>query len=157
MGFTPEQGRQYQLNCERGRNAKKADFVAAQPGEPTVKESLTVPKPAKRIRQSSKGLNKLESEQFEWLKKWHPYAVIRPHALTFVLANGVRYTPDFTSPGVRLESDDTLLPTAWEVKGKHAWDDAIVKLKVAASVFPEYRWILVSKPDGVWREQVILP
>lgn len=113
----------------------------------------------KRIRQFTKPLmNKLEREWYLWiLDRYADAAPIRIQAKTYKLANGVKYTPDFTCSkwigmAGRMECE-----TAWEVKGPHAWDDAIVKLKVAASVFPEVQWILVTKENGRWKQQVILP
>lgn len=108
---------------------------------------------SKRVRQSSKPkLNRLESEFYERIKRELPGLEIRNHSLTFKLANGVNYTPDFTCA-----SHPPAKMTAWEVKGKHSWDDAIVKIKVAAHEWPEVRWILAWKQDGKWQEQVILP
>jgi len=105
---------------------------------------------AKRIRQSSKPImNKLEQEFVDFLKsRWREELEnkIYTQAITFKLANGVRYSPDVV-----------LLPNCYEVKGPHFRDDAIVKLKVAASAYPTLNWCLVWKENGEWREQIILP
>lgn len=128
-----------------------------------VSEELTAPLEAvfqaakgKRIRQSDKPLmNKLEAEWFAIINAQFPnYPRPRAQTVTIRLANGVRYTPDmfaFSWP-----SDRGSCPTAWEVKGKHAWDDAIVKLKVAATSFPEIRFVLVWKNGGEWRQQEVM-
>jgi hypothetical protein len=70
--------------------------------------------------------------------------------LTFALANGVRYTPDYVGwLGERL--------TAWEVKGPQAWDDSLVKLKVAARAWPRVDFWLAWRVKGVWKLQKIIP
>jgi len=64
--------------------------------------------------------------------------------ITLKLANGVRYTPDFF---VRLVSDEYEFH---EVKGGFIRDDARVKVRVAAEMFP-FRFYLcqrISKRDG---------
>lgn len=110
------------------------------------------PKPRKRLRQSSKPLmNKLEQERYDLLKTDSLVANLRAQSLTFRLANGLRFTPDLTYDlidGSRYVD---------EVKGKHTWDDSLAKLKMAASVYPEWRWRLVWKEDGQWETQEILP
>lgn len=96
--------------------------------------------PKKRIRQSSKPLmNKLETE---WLRELEVGGVrrIRPQAITFRLANGLRFTPDFTG----WQGDDLV---AWEVKGPYAREDSLVKLKVAAATYPDVIWRLVWKDE----------
>lgn len=57
---------------------------------------------------------------------------------TLKLADDTRYTPDFYV----LENSGAV--TLYEVKGFFR-DDAKVKLKVAATDFPEFRWKLVQK------------
>lgn len=66
---------------------------------------------------------------------------------TLVLANGCRYTPDF----------EVLMPDGTkefhEVKG-HCEDDALVKIKMAAELFDEYRFFMFTrrarKDGGGW-------
>lgn len=71
---------------------------------------------------------------------------------TLRLANGCTYTPDWACllNGVL---------QFHEVKGEKAWDDAIVKLKVAAATFPCFEFYLQDKPYATahWREQRVLP
>ena len=75
---------------------------------------------------------------------------IRIQAVTFRLANSLRYTPDFFIIGC-------LGAICYEVKGKWVDGDSFPKLKTAASVFPEISWRLVWKSDGIWKEQIVLP
>jgi hypothetical protein len=68
----------------------------------------------------------------------------RFEAMRFLLAKRTSYCPDFlvvTRDG-RIEFH--------EVKGAHAWEDSIVKLKVVAAMFPMFRFVLVTRPDGAW-------
>jgi hypothetical protein len=58
-------------------------------------------------------------------------------AMTFRLADGCRYTPDFV-----VQMPDGMIEIH-EVKG-HWEDDALVKIKVAADLFP-FRFIAVQK------------
>jgi hypothetical protein len=69
---------------------------------------------------------------------------------TFKLADDTRYTPDFWC----LMADGTV--EIHEVKG-FMEDDALVKIKVAASMFPEFRFLSMSKrpkkDGGGWTER----
>lgn len=120
-------------------------------GSDELMDFATKPAPKTRLRQSSKPLlNKLESEFLTWLNPSVRGIMVRAQAKTYRLANGLRYTPDFTAVVEGRE-------TAWEVKGKWVDGDSFPKLKTAASVFPEVRWLLVWKGCGSWMEQEILP
>lgn len=137
-------------------------YVLAANGEyykldPAVKPPESKSIPAKRIRQSSKPLlNKLETEWLHELERRFGPGKVRVQARKFKLANGCWYCPDFTIT-TKQYAGDYMWDTAYEVKGKHAWDDALVKLKVAAHEWPEVRFVLVWKKDGAWMEQVVLP
>lgn len=84
------------------------------------------------------GMNKLERAFWERLKNEFGELAYR-EGLTFRLAGRTRYTPDF----VVIEK---LGVTAYEVKG-FMRDDASVKLKVAASMFPLFSFVLVTRPN----------
>lgn len=115
-------------------------------GMPKVVAAEKEKKP-QRIRQNAKPLlNKLEAEYLRILQVRR--VGVRSQAITLKLANGVRYTPDF----FQLDSVE-----AWEVKGRHAWEDSLIKLKFAAKEYPEIRFTLVWKEDGQWKEQTVLP
>lgn len=111
--------------------------------------------PKKRIRQSSKPvMNKLEAEFLEQLKAWYP-SKFYAQSVKFKIGNGVTFCPDIFCFHWNNGGD----AAAWEVKGPHAWDDAIVKLKCFASVYPEIRVHLAWKDKklGSFRVQDILP
>lgn len=104
-------------------------------------------KPKKRIRQSDKPLlNKTESEFQRILLLSNPEAVAQ--SIRFKLSTGLHYTPDFFSLAKL---------TAWEVKGKHAWEDSLVKLRMAAKVWTSVKWFLVWKENGSWQSQLVVP
>lgn len=117
----------------------------------TIPATETMPAtPKKRLRQSFKKINKLESEAFSWLSYKLGSDMLFTQAITFQIANGCKYTPDivfFTEIGNMF---------AYECKGKHMWDDSIVKLKVAAKQFQKIQFFMMWKDRGIWQEQRIL-
>ena len=105
-------------------------------------------KRSKRIRQSSKPLlNKLEEEFLRTRLVGRGYHV---QGVRFRLGNGVWYKPDFVWFGEGRA-------VAYEVKGPHAFRGGFENLKIAASLYPEIRWLLVWKEDGLWKRQEVLP
>ena len=107
--------------------------------------------PAKATLRQKRGpkLNKTEAAFAALLRAENPERIIREQAVTLIIANGVRYTPDIVLDGIHF----------YEVKG-FMRDDAAVKIKVAASQFTEYTFHLVhrdkSAPSG-WRIEEVLP
>lgn len=111
-----------------------------------------------RVRQDPKPLmNKLEAEFFGILALQQPYEYIRVQAKRYRLGNGIWYKPDFTCSN--WPDGDERVETAWEVKGPRAFRGGFENLKVAASLYPEVRWLLVwkDKTTGEWQGQHILP
>ncbi|RYG55747.1 hypothetical protein EON80_30235 [bacterium] len=96
------------------------------------------------------GLNKLETAWLQQLKRRSPdWLGIQPLGLKLA-ADRCRYHPDF----VTLENGRL---TAWEVKGPQFWDDAKVKLKVAARAYPFIRFVLVTRDKSGWTESEVKP
>lgn len=129
-------------------------FAEGAVGNPVLETAvgLTKPtKPAKRIRQSSQKLTKLEQEYLSMMIANHGSDSVYSQSITLRICNGLRYTPDAV---VLCKGKDV---QAYEVKGKHAWDDAIAKLKMAAHEYPAIRFVLVWKDNGRWQEQVVMP
>lgn len=123
--------------------------------EPVTGKGILTPKPAKRIRQSSKPLlNKLEAEWYEVLKL--RFRITAMQAIRFRLGNGIWYKPDFMAWPVGLESQDSRM-RAFEVKGPHAFRGGMENLKVAANQYRQIVWVLVWKEQGQWKEQIVLP
>lgn len=130
--------------------------VAAQLQPPDLRPGGTLtflPPPKKRLRQSSRELNKTETAFGEYLRRICGQDVtIHSQAITVRLANGLRYTPDYVvvaGPKV----------TVYEVKGPYAREDSIVKLKVAASVYPWMDFMLAWRQSRTsdWQFQTVLP
>ena len=121
----------------------------------TADEAATMPKPKKRLRQSSKPLmNKLETEFYNHLvAQATPTASIFPQAIRLELARGHWYKADFFVPG-GYGSDCGCF---YEVKGPHAFRGGFENLKVAARRYPFFQFALVWLDDGKWQEQVVLP
>lgn len=118
-------------------------------GPPAVKST--------RVRQDRSVPNKLESEWGQKLKSDFPGECFRFGERRYKLANGVWYKPDWTCSnhlpvGSILDANET----AWEVKGPHAWRGGLEFLKIAAHEWPEVRWILVWKENGVWHDQIVV-
>jgi hypothetical protein len=116
----------------------------------------------KRLRQNCAGLNKTEAAFEVQLKadaKALEIDVLPSQSITLRLGNGVRYTPDFiTVEHEPLDDAAGCAQTlrAYEVKG-FMRDDAAVKLKVAASLYPWIKFHLVTKAKGKFEMQEILP
>lgn len=103
-------------------------------------------------------LNKLESAFYEVLKRRYSGFddKVYPMGLTLKLGDDCRYTVDFLCVSHFSYDNgghqDVL--TGYEVKG-FMRDDALVKLKVAAKMFPFIRFVLVTRKAGVWTEKEI--
>ncbi len=116
--------------------------IAQTPLNPLPAEPIS--RPSLRQR-TSDGLNKLERAFLGHLEA-HKLGPLLTQAITLKLANGVRYTPDF----VEVRYSTGLI--AYEVKG-FMRDDAAVKIKVAASLYPWITFFLATRPRGAsaWR------
>lgn len=124
------------------RTGKVAQIV--QRGCPDVKQEAETPVsnpalPPKGLpRMSSPKMNKTE-ERFKAIledrRRAGEFKVILNHAITLRLADGLRYTPDFFGQ----HQDGSLW--IWEVKGRHVWDDALAKFKMAKTMFPCFIWV----------------
>ena len=108
-----------------------------------------------RIRQDRGGLNRTEAEFRDYLATTYCGTDrIMREGLGFRIGNGCVYWPDFVVPSSCNRSH------VYEVKG-FMRDDAAVKLKVAASKFPTFKFFLVTKRakklGGGWDIQEVLP
>lgn len=147
-----------QVFAAGGSAVKLAPAPALQAADckrPSAQSDASIERPARRIRQDTKPLlNKLETEWLCELERRHGPGEVKSQARKYKLGNGCWYCPDFFVNAKFLGG--RTIETCYEVKGKHAWDDAMVKLKVAAHQWPEVRWILAWKENGQWREQQVL-
>lgn len=90
------------------------------------------------------------------LRAKYPGLDFHPQGKTYRLANGLRYSPDFTA--LIPDENCNIRETAFEVKGKWIDGDSIPKLKMMATTWPEVRLILVWRDkSGQWKQQEILP
>jgi hypothetical protein len=100
---------------------------------------------ARGVRRTPGEMNKLEAQYAQSLElmcrageiSWYQFDAVKLR-----LADKTFYTPDFFV----LRMDSTL--EVHEVKG-HWEDDARVKIKVAASLFP-FKFVAVKKVSGAW-------
>lgn len=101
-----------------------------------------------------KGMNKLESAWADVLRERERSGAVawfRWEGITLKLGHDTRYTPDFA---VVLSNGEF---ECQECKGPFFRDDAKVKLKIAADLYP-MRFVLVRRDkDGVWTEEPVSP
>jgi hypothetical protein len=114
-----------------------------------------------RLRQDHKPLlNKLEARWLERLKADYPCETFLAQSIRFKLANGVWYKPDFFCWAHGWPEEEAkwkrFRSTAWEVKGPKSWRGGFENLKIAASTYPNIRWVLVWDDYG-WNEQEVIP
>jgi len=119
---------------------------------PEFKQAVETAKVIAKGRQHTPGImNKTEAcyaAYLEQLKKAGDVAWYAFEGVRLRLAKQTTYTPDF----IVMNADGTI--ECHEVKGAKAifWDDAKVKVKVAAEMFPfNFKVVYPSKTDGwVW-------
>ncbi len=112
------------------------------------------PKAKKRIRQDSRGLNKLELRFADKLAQDNAGKPVFAQAIRLELARGHWYKPDFFLPG---GTQGFYRPVAFEVKGPRAFRGGFENLKVAARVHQWCAFLLVwESAPGVWQQQEIL-
>lgn len=130
------------------RNSKAVASLPSQESQSVAKQgedSLTLKtksdghgKPRRAIT-----MNKTEREYFEQLKLSFPNCDVRWEAYTLRLANRATYTPDFAVISCSGEID------FYEVKGAYIYPKALVKLRIAAEMFP-HRFYLAQKKKHNW-------
>lgn len=107
------------------------------------------PRARARIAKDAKGMNKTEAAYAKVLEAMREAGEVwrwRFEAIKLRLADRTTYTPDFlvTLPSGEMEFH--------EVKG--FWrDDARVKVKVAAEMYPEFHFLSVQKCAGGWKTE----
>jgi hypothetical protein len=158
-GGAEKELRSLPIRRDGGNTGQVSDGQVTACNNPIQQSSNARPARPSRIRQHVKPkLNQTERDALEWLKRDYQMAYdLRPHAIRLELANGCLYTPDIIGSPTAHNPDPYI--RAWEVKGKHAWDDSIVKLKVAAREWPSIRFTLLwrERKHGPWLEQEVLP
>lgn len=106
-----------------------------------------------KVEAPKQRMNKTETRYANILQGYQLAGVILKYefeAITFRLGDRVRYTPDFL-----VELPNRVIEIH-EVKGAYIWEDARVKVKVAAAKFP-FKFILAQWKKGQWDIAEIKP
>ena len=125
--------------------------------EPVVKDCLTTARPAAQSHRRGE-MNKTESLYAELLEARRQAGEIDFclfEGITFHLANRCSYTPDilYGCGGKVFAVEVKACMKDGRILAK---DDSMVKLKVAAKMFPWITWVLAARErDGNWREREI--
>jgi len=145
--------------------AELADLIAKGHRIVGVKGRLSslVPDPEPEIVVKRKAahtwgkMNRTEARYAAHLAATRPHAKVYFERVTLKLGHDCRYTPDFLveEPTTCGCGEDGA--AFHEVKGPHRRDDAMVKLRVAASAFPIFTFYLCEEADGVWRAKLVPP
>ncbi len=96
-------------------------------------------------------LNKLERAYLSYLRALD-FPWIGIQNVTFKLAHDCRLTVDF----VVLDAEGKMAFV--DVKGPHVWEDSIIKLRVAARLFPFWIFKIAKRNTfGLWEETIVKP
>lgn len=102
-----------------------------------------------QIQSEEVGLNKTERARLEYLRMLRmPHLMIQ--SVTLKLAFDCRFTPDFSY------IDENGRLTLEDVKGFQR-EDALIKAKVAARLFPFFRFVIVKKVGSGWDMSEVKP
>jgi hypothetical protein len=95
-------------------------------------------------------LNKTERTYLAYLRGTNSGAWIGVQNITLKLADDTRFTPDFSV--VNHDGEMRLI----DVKGFQR-EDALIKIKVAARLFPFCRFVIVKRDGSGWNHQDVKP
>lgn len=114
--------------------------------KPSDMHGILKPEPVKPRR--SQSMNKTEREYYNKLLVLYDASEIKWEGYVLRLANRATYCPDFavSFPDGRIEFH--------EVKGAYIFPKALVKLRIAAELFP-HRFFLAQKKKTGWEVQEI--
>lgn len=133
------------------KNDAKAKGLTPPPHNPLAIPVKTLPAPAKEpfsgpAKTPFDKLNRLERDFYTFLiGKPDRFASVEIQAFTFRIATDCRYTPDFSA---LMNTGNGPELCFYEVKGPYFWEDAKIKLKVAAAKFPYLKFYLCTRPKG---------
>jgi hypothetical protein len=143
---------------ERGEALSRKCDVMIEAGKLSINEKFAAtiaPLPIAKGRIAKpRGMNKLEAAYGEHLLArqaagevaWSQY-----EGLTFKLGDDCRFTPDW---GVMLSNGEFELH---ETKGPHRREDSIVKLRIAARIYPFRFYLITRDADGKWEQKEVTP
>lgn len=159
MGITSEQFEEMKRRVARSTGRNPVDLPAPvvpkpmtggmpmvdiDPAAPVIEAAITVQPSADEVK-----LNKTEKAYLAYLRGLNPIW-LGIQNVTLKLGDDCRYTPDFFA------IDNLGVLHAREVKG--FWrDDAKVKIKVAARMFPFIRFTVAVKTKAGWEHTQIKP
>ena len=145
MTFTKEQAEALQKRVQEKRSSNKLlDIIDAPKAKGDVRRMI-----AKKV----KGMNKTEAEYAGYLDALGIWWQFEPIKLR--LADNCYFIPDFL-----VMKEDGLLRLVdckawWRKAGRvGVEDDALVKLKTAAEMYPIFEFVMTWKKDGVWEERI---
>lgn len=129
-----------------GQTSRPLDSTGAKAKETTIRQNR------------GPRLNKLATAYLERLIEVHGEEKVLVEAINLDLANCCRYRPDFwvvQTCSVYGGNEMAVSLSAFEVKGNFAWEDSIVKLKVAARAYPWIKFYLCTREGrtGGWSEK----
>lgn len=126
--------------------AKGARVIERGVRVPTAPEAEVV---VKRKAAHTWGVpNKTEARYHAFLAATRPHARIWFEAVTLKLGHDCRFTPDFLV-------ESPIEVAFHEVKGGRKRDDAMVKLRVAATAFPLFSFYLCEYVRGEWSVKLV--
>ena len=133
-------------------------YQAKVKGAIRIQTLLKKPDPPKEVKskaltQPQNAEEKINNTEREWLGilRRRDFVKVAIHDHTLRIGDTCRYTPDFRT----IDSEGTT--TFFEVKGGFIRDVALVKLKIVARMFPEYKFVMAQKKKGEWTETHIKP
>lgn len=123
--------------------------------KPTSSVLGEVVKARGKTKPRERGMNKTEAAYDRYLKA-HPDVVFHAfEPIKFRLADNTSYCPDFMTMdhGGHLRFIDT---KAWWASAKKVGvtEDAMVKMKVVAEMYPMFVFLMTWNKDGAWEERV---
>lgn len=132
----------------RPARPKKDSATAAAPSIPPVPQGLAKAIPFDPYAEMNKTERAYAELVLNPMIETAQIILWRFQPMTFVLANRARYTPDFmllfANGRIRFAETKALWKNAKGGHSLHFEDDALVKLKVAASMYPFFEWVAVG-------------
>ena len=153
MKWTQQEYEQAVTRIESSRGRLRANSAGGastiEQHKSKLQESLAISKAVTILPTTDEAkLNKTERAYHEHLKRLN-YPWIGVQNLTFKLADDTRFTPDFTV----VEANEM---RCIDVKGFQR-EDALIKIKVAARMFPWVTFAIVKKEKDGWNTLVVKP
>lgn len=127
-----------------------ADVLPSIPDEAAIRSGALEAARVSRLTTDEELLNKTERRWLDVLRgRNYSHVMVKP--ITLKLGHDCRYTPDLVT------ADTAGLVTIWEVKGAYVYEKAMYKPRMAARMFPFFRFVLAQWKDGQWTESLIKP